>query len=90
MLEKHNLTHQYPNLVQNLHEGFPVGDFPELKTTVISANDSSVDNHRDFVTTYIQDEVVAGRMSGPYSQVQVKDILQGPFQCSPMIVSEQA
>jgi hypothetical protein len=29
-------------------------------------------------------------MSGPYSQVEVEDILQGPFQCSPMIVSEQA
>jgi hypothetical protein len=89
MLEKHNLTHQYPNLVQNLREGFPMGDFPELKTTVIFANDSSVDDHRDFVTTYIQ-EVAAGRMSGPYSQAQAEDILQGPFQCSPMIVSEQA
>jgi hypothetical protein len=90
MLDKHNLTAQYPDLVRNLREGFPMGDFPELKSTVIFANDSSVDDHRDFVNTYIPDEVVAGRMSGPYTQAEVEDILQSPFQCSPMLVSEQA
>jgi hypothetical protein len=90
MLDKHNLTSQHPDLVKNLREGFPMGDFPELKSTVIFANDSSVDDHHDFVTTYIRDEVASGRMSGPYTQSEVEDILQGPFQCSPMLVSEQA
>jgi hypothetical protein len=36
MLDKHDLTARYPNLVRNLRNGFPMGDFPDLEQTIIS------------------------------------------------------
>lgn len=35
LLDKHNLTDQYPFLVRNLRNGFPMGEFPDLPQTVI-------------------------------------------------------
>jgi hypothetical protein len=87
MLAKHNLTARYPDLVRNLRHGFPMGDFPDLEKTVIFPNHSSVAQHSAFVQNYLDEEILARRMSGPFTQEEVETILGGHFQCSPMIVS---
>jgi hypothetical protein len=87
MLAKHDLMSRYPDLVRNLCHGFPMGDFLDLKKTVIFPNHSSVAQHTAFVQNYLDEEILAYRMSGPFTQEEVETILGGPFQCSPMIIS---
>jgi hypothetical protein len=90
LLDKHDLASKYPHLARNLRQGFPMGDFPDsLPSTVIFPNDVSVTDNADFVNQYIQEEIAASRMSGPYTQQEAETILKGPFQCSPMLVSVQ-
>jgi hypothetical protein len=90
LLDKHDLASKYPDLARNLRQGFPMGDFPDsLPSTVIFPNDISVTDNTDFVNQYIQEEISASRMSGPYTQQEAETILKGPFQCSPMLVSVQ-
>jgi hypothetical protein len=90
LLDTHGLANKYPNLARNLKNGFPMGDFPEsIPSTIIFPNDISVTDNTDFVNQYIQEEIAASRMSGPYTQQEAETILKGPFQCSPMLVSVQ-
>ena len=88
-LHKHNLTKQYPFLVQNLRKGFPVGKMPKLEQTVIIPNHVSVNENFNVVMEYIKTEVDACRMSGPFSLEETERILRGPFYASPLIVSVQ-
>ncbi|KAJ3555360.1 hypothetical protein NP233_g12230 [Leucocoprinus birnbaumii] len=87
LLLKHNLTNSYPHLVHNLHHGFLIGNMPPLEKTVIFKNHPSVDKHMDIVDAYLAEEVVAGRMDGPFTQQEVESALCGPFQSSPLIVA---
>jgi len=89
LLNKHNLTKSYPHLVYNLQHGFPLGRMPPLLSTVIIPNHPSVQLHMDSVTQYLEVEIAAGRMNGPFSPTEVEHILRGPFQASPFIVSIQ-
>lgn len=78
---------QYPLLLQNLWHGFPIGKMPRLESTVIIPNHSSVYQNLDVVIDYINTEVSANHMSGPFSYQEMERILQGPFYASPLIVS---
>ena len=89
LLVKHNLTEAYPHLVHNLLHGFPLGRMPPLSDTIIIPNHPSVPLHMDMVLEYLEVETAAGRMSGPFSREEVEQILRGPFQSSPFIVSIQ-
>ena len=89
LLDKHNLTESYPHLLRNLQYGFPLGRMPTLSSTVIIPNHILVELHIDSVTQYLEVEIAAGRMSGPFSSQEVERILCGPFQASPFIVSIQ-
>ncbi len=89
LLEKHNLTKSYPQLVHNLQQGFPLGRMPPLPSTIIIPNHPSVQLDIDSVTQYLEAEIATGRMSGPFSPTEVEQILRGPFQASPFIVSIQ-
>ena len=88
-LLKHHLTYIYSLLVQNLRYGFPLGDMPPLTDTVIFKNHSSTLLFPDTVNKYLTDELLAGRMSGPFSLQHVENILRGPIFCSPLLVSVQ-
>jgi hypothetical protein len=89
LLDKHNLSAAYSLLVTNLDNGFPLGDLPVLSTTVIIKNHPSVDKNIGVVQDYIDTELAAHRMSGPFTQAAAERILRGPFYCSPFIVAEQ-
>ena len=88
-LFQHNLTYLYPLLATNLRTGFPLGEMPALTQTVILDNHPSTLQYPDTVKEYLIDEVQAGRMTGPFSCTEIKQILRGPFFSSPLIVSVQ-
>jgi hypothetical protein len=89
LLRKHNLLDSYPLLPNNLRFGFPLGHMPPLSQTIILPNNPSIFPHMDFIHEYLSKEVLAGRMSGPFSRDETELILRGPFQSSPLIVSVQ-
>lgn len=86
-LEKHNLTQSYPQLVQHLCDGFPLGRMPKLDRTIIIPNNRTVLEEPETVREYLATELAAGRMLGPFSQEEMERICRGPFHCSPSIVS---
>ncbi len=88
LLAQHDLLDQHPGLTHKLRSSFPMGDFPQLQCSVIFPNYISDPAHTDFINDYFDEEVSAGRMSGPFSQEEVESIL-GPFQCSPCSVNTQ-
>jgi hypothetical protein len=89
-LLKHDLCSSYPQLTHHLRHGFPLGPMPELNKTNILKNHSSTTDNMKIIDEYLEEEVMAGRMSGPFSQQQAEAILRGPFQSSPLIVVFQS
>ena len=80
------LRSRYPNIVPKLKNGFSMGEFPELENTVIWPNSPTVEERLDFIDEYLREEVEAGRMDGPFSKMQVEEILGSPSQCSPISI----
>jgi len=62
---------------------------PLLSQTIILPNNPSTLAHLDAIKEYLQKELNAGRMSGPFSREETELILHGPFQSSPLIISVQ-
>jgi hypothetical protein len=89
LLNKYDLTSSYPFLTRNLRNGFPMGEFPLLTKTVIFPNHPSAKNYDKEIKTYLQEEVVACRMFGPFCQSEMEDIMKGPFQSSLLIIDAQ-
>ena len=88
-LFKHDLTYFYSLFVPNLRNGFPLGAMPLLTDTVIFKNHPSTLLYSDVVHKYLADELVAGRMLGPFSLQQAEKFLRGAIFCSPLLVSVQ-
>lgn len=88
-LSKHDLADAYPLLANNLRFGFQMGDFPILKKSVIFPNHPSAALHSDFIDAYLDEEIAARRMSGPFTKAETESIFKGPFQCSPIIIAVQ-
>ncbi|SJL09303.1 uncharacterized protein ARMOST_12680 [Armillaria ostoyae] len=65
-----------------------MGEFPPLQHMIIFPNYVSDPAHTAFIDDYLDKEVTATRMSGPFSQEEVEAIL-GPFQYSPCSVNSQ-
>ncbi|KAF7314726.1 hypothetical protein MKEN_00946600 [Mycena kentingensis (nom. inval.)] len=87
-LRELGIEDEFPHLVRNLREGFPIGDMPILDRTIIIPNHSSVDAHEDVVQAYVDKELAANRISGPFSEEETERILGGAFVSSPLLVSE--
>lgn len=88
-LQKHDLSRHYPLLVNNLHHGFPLGNMPEIRETIIIPNNRSFTEHADAILEYLRKEVASGRMSGPFTRDEVEKTLRGPFISSPIIAVVQ-
>jgi len=89
LLKKHCLLSAYPLLTENLSHGFPLGHMPALTEMVILPNSPSTHPHMHDIQDYLQKELLAGRMSGPFSHEEVELILCGPFFSSPLVVDIQ-
>jgi len=89
LLSKHGLTPAYPLLSKNLQHGFPLGHMPALVEPVILPNNPSTYPYMCEIQDYLQKELLAGRMSGPFSCEEAEAILCGPFFSSPLVVDVQ-
>lgn len=69
------LTSYYPNLVDNLHNGFPLSSMPTLSSTLILHNHPTVNEYPSTVKNYIIEELAANRMSGPFTKDMTERIL---------------
>lgn len=87
-LQRFNLTDRFPLLVRYLTKGFPLGQMPPIRKTVIIPNHSSATKHKDLVNKFIAEEDEAGRMSGPFTQERLERILGGPFVSVSFLVVE--
>ncbi|KAF7327364.1 hypothetical protein MKEN_00314000 [Mycena kentingensis (nom. inval.)] len=82
-----DLTDEFPFLVENLRNGFPIGDMPELTRNIIMNNGAGADEHPK-TAEYVESELAEGRISGPFeTEAEVEAILGGHFVCSPLIIA---
>ncbi|KAF8725211.1 hypothetical protein AX14_008258 [Amanita brunnescens Koide BX004] len=89
LLNKHKLSDNYPLLVRNLRNGFPLGEFPNLPNHIIFPIHNTALPYIIQIDAYLAEEVESGRMSGPFNLDETTLILKGPFQCSPIVVDVQ-
>ncbi|CAK5269917.1 unnamed protein product, partial [Mycena citricolor] len=89
LLTKHDLLDCYPHLIHNLTHGFPLGRLPILDHTIVISNHMSAREHPKAVAEYLETELGANRMSGPFSLSEMEAICRGPFFASPLIVAIQ-
>ena len=89
LLLKHDLLSDYPLLPSNLRHGFPLGHMPALTEAMILPNNPLTHPYMHDIQDYLQKELLAGRMSGPFSCEHTELILRGPFQSSLLIVDVQ-
>lgn len=80
-LESCNITSLFPNLVQDIVYGSPIGNPPPITHTFITDNLPSIALNPSFI---IVAEVHAGRMSGPFTISQSHVIFGGHLRTSPL------
>lgn len=66
-----------------------MGDFPHLTSPVIFKNHPSSSAYRSAICKYLEDEVAAHRMSGPFIYEEMLDLMKSLFQSSTLIVDVQ-
>lgn len=81
-----NAEEDHPLLIRHLTYGFPIGDLPKLTQNVIISNAKSVADNLTPVMEWIDTELGAGRISGPYTLSRINEIARGPIYCSPLLV----
>lgn len=80
----HNLSHSFPTLVSNIYHGFPIGfDLPQLSMTITPKN-YYLPEQEHIVQSYIDAEVLAGRISGPFSVHEAEQFFGGHFWSAPI------
>lgn len=89
LLLKHGLSCDYSPLPLNLRCGFPLVHMPTLTETMILPNNPLTYPYMDEIHYYLHKELLAGRMSGPFSCEETELILHGAFQSSPLIICIQ-
>jgi hypothetical protein len=82
-----HLLNLFPFVTKHLRNGYPLGRMPELRSTVIFPNHPSCLLHWDAVDAYINGEIAAGRMDGPFDRETVEAIMGGPIFVSPLIAA---
>ena len=89
LLAKHDLASAYPLLPTQLRHGFPLGTFPIIRQTFIHKSPFFSPPFVEAIYEYLDEETSSGRMSGPFTVLEVERILRGPFICSPFTVATQ-
>jgi hypothetical protein len=72
----------------SVHRTEPANTTPLTETVILPNNPLTYPYMRE-IHDYLQKELLAGRMSGPFSREEVELILRGPFFSSPLIVDVQ-
>lgn len=84
-LERFGLADRYPLLVLNISNGFPIAlPLPKLDRTFAPSNHYKSRSHGRIIQEKIDEEVAAGRMSGPFSPREASAFLGGHYRTSPL------
>ena len=83
-LDSVNLSQSFPNLIHNITHGLPIGNSLPLLCTFIPDNLSSANILPDIIQDKLQEEIAAGRMSGPFSIKAAHIIFDSHFRTSPI------
>jgi len=84
-----DLMHIYPNLVNDLTHGSPIGNPPPIHFSFIPKNLPSANIQPEYISNLIAEEVAAGRMDGPYTIEQAHAIYHGHFRTCPLGLVEK-
>ena len=84
------LAEKHAGLAEAMECGFHIGDLAPIKNTLIHPNYPAASDHAEFIRAYVAEQVVLGRMSGPYARADVERVLGSPFISSPLSVVPKA
>jgi len=88
ILVQYNLLNDFPNIIQNLMNGFSIfNSTPVISEVFTPPNRKSATDHAEFVNNYFTSEAGVGRITGPYTHDQVREIFKsngGFFRTSPI------
>lgn len=92
LLHEFNLKNEFPFLVQNLREGFPIqySGAPRLDHHIRPRfPHACTPEHDAVILQHFEDEVGAGRMSGPWTEAEMEKIMKGwYYAASPVFIVE--
>lgn len=80
------LAARHSELVKFLRYGFPIGDLEPPTHTFTPPNHKGAIEHETFVEDYCKEQKSLGRMTGPYSEDDVRNILGTHYLTSPLSV----
>ena len=83
LLREQGIFEEWSHVINGIRHGFNVGVKDQIGSTVVHPNHSSSTLAPDFISSYIQSEVAAGRYSRGYSQSELEKLI-GPFCTSPL------
>ena len=84
-----NISHRFPHLVHDLTYSSPIGDPPPLYSTFTPKNLPSATVLPDVITNEIRAELIAGRLSSPFTLNEAHIIFDGHFCTSPLGLVEK-
>ena len=88
-LWQHYLSYEFPNLVNDITFGSPIGNPPPLSRTFLPQNLPSAALYPHLINDELRTETHARRMSGPYTINQAHTIFRGHFRTSPVGLVEK-
>ena len=84
LLHQTGLTSIYPNIADDILHGSPIGNPTRLTETFIPKNMKTAMDNPHIVDEHIQEEMDAGRMTGPFSIEEEHYIFGGNFHTTPL------
>jgi hypothetical protein len=86
-LDYAHLSDRYPSLVHNIIHGFPIGlDMPLVSQNFLPPNHYKTMEEDQIIQKKLSNEVILGRMSGPFSIRQAECFFGGPFRTAPLAI----
>ncbi|KAJ3559983.1 hypothetical protein NP233_g11129 [Leucocoprinus birnbaumii] len=77
------LYHLFPDIPSSLRDGFNMGVHSNLQATYTPPNHASATDNPSVIKAHINEELTAGRYTGPFSKSRLENII-GPF-CSSLL-----
>jgi hypothetical protein len=85
LLAQFDLVRTFPTLSHRIRHGFPIGNFLPLRRTYAFENHFSNPEHGAYIHRYLLEEVDLGRMSGPFSEDNLRaQFRELHFQTAPL------
>ena len=82
-LRLQGIFEDWSHIINGIRNGFDVGIESQVPCTIVHPNHTSSTLDPDFISSYIQSEMAAGRYSRGFSQSELEELI-GPFCTSPL------